>query len=422
MVHFIPTTEKISAEGLARLFRDNVWKLHGLPESIISDRGPQFAAGLMRELNEILGIKSKLLTAFHPQTDRQTERINQELEQYLRMFIDHRQEQWPEWLGTAEFVYNNKAHSSTRMSPFKANYGLDPRMGFEGRKKKKYAGAEKFVEKMKEIQEEAKAVLRKAQEDMRKYADKKRSDADEYKVGDLVMLSTKDLKYQMVGRRTEKLTEGFVGPYRIKEIISSNAVKLELPSIVKIHPVVNISRVRRYVGQVEGQRKEQPAPVIIEGEEEWEVERILNKRKVRGKDKYLVHWKGFTAESDTWERRENLENAKEAIEEFEKEYQRDMEDVARQEREETTFKRGELPGKFMAKMLYRWSDKRYDQEYWGRLERNWRRWKGRRPVRREVMKTILEEEEVEEEKSGVREWTEEDEDRMGDMVDPYYEL
>jgi len=403
MVHFIPTTEKISAEGLARLFRDNVWKLHGLPESIISDRGPQFAAGLMRELNEMLGIKSKLLTVFHPQTDRQTERINQELEQYLRMFIDHRQEQWPEWLGMAEFVYNNKAHSSTRTSPFKANYRQDPRMGFEGRKKEKYAGAEKFVEKMKEIQEEAKAALRKAQEDMRKYADKKRSDADEYKVGDLVMLSTKDLKYQMVGRRTEKLTEGFVGPYRIKEIISSNVVKLELPSIVKIYPVVNISRVRRYVGQVEGQRKEQPAPVIIKGEEEWEMEQILNKRKVRGKDKYLVRWKGFTAESDTWEGRENLENAKEAIEEFEKEYQRDMEDVARQEREETTFKHGELPGKFTAKMLYGWSDKWYDQEYWGRLERNWRRWKGRRPVRREVMKTILEEEEVEEEKSGVRE-------------------
>jgi len=91
--HFIPTTEKTSAEELARLFRDNVWKLHGLPKSIISDRGPQFAAGLMRELNEMLGIKSKLLTVFYPQTDEQTERINQELEQYLRMFIDHRQEQ-----------------------------------------------------------------------------------------------------------------------------------------------------------------------------------------------------------------------------------------------------------------------------------------------------------------------------------------
>jgi len=93
MVHFIPTTEKTSAKGLARLFRDNMWKLHGLPESIISDRGPQFVAGLMRELNGILGIKSKLLMAFYPQADGQTKRVNQELEQYLRMFIDHRQEQ-----------------------------------------------------------------------------------------------------------------------------------------------------------------------------------------------------------------------------------------------------------------------------------------------------------------------------------------
>jgi len=126
MVHFIPTIEKTSAEGLARLFRDNVWKLHGLPESIILDRGPQFAAGLIKELNQMLEIKSKLSTAFHPQTDGQTERVNQELEQYLRMFIDHRQEQWPEWLGTAEFVYNNKAYSSTRTLPFKANYGKIP--------------------------------------------------------------------------------------------------------------------------------------------------------------------------------------------------------------------------------------------------------------------------------------------------------
>jgi len=123
---------------------------------------------------------------------------------------------------------------------------------------------------------------------MRKYADRKRLDIDEYKVGDLIMLSTKDLKYQMVGRRTEKLTERFVGPYKIKEIVSSNVVKLELPSTVRIHPVVNISRIRRYVEQVEGQKKEQPAPVIIKGKEEWEVERILNKQRVRGKDKYLV--------------------------------------------------------------------------------------------------------------------------------------
>jgi len=230
MVYFIPTTEKTSAEGLARLFRDNVWKLHGLPESIILDRGPQFVAGLIKELNKMLGIKSKLSTAFHPQTNGQTERVNQELEQYLRMFIDHRQEQWPEWLRTAKFAYNNKVHSSTKMLPFKANYGQDPRMGFKGRKKGKYTEAEKFVEKMKKIQEEAKAALKKVQEDMRKYANRKRLDVEEYKVGDLVMLSTKDLKYQMVGRRTEKLTERFVGPYKIKKIVSSNTVELELLS------------------------------------------------------------------------------------------------------------------------------------------------------------------------------------------------
>jgi len=103
---------------------------------------------------------------------------------------------------------------------------------------------------------------------MKKYTDRKRGDVDEYKVGDLVMLSTKDLKYQMVGRRTEKLTERFVGPYKIKKIVSTNTVELELPSTIKIHSVVNMSRIRRYVGQVEGQRKEQPAPVVIEGEEE----------------------------------------------------------------------------------------------------------------------------------------------------------
>jgi len=225
----------------------------------------------MRELNEMLEIKSKLLTAFHPQTDGQTERVNQELEQYLRMFIDHRQEQWPEWLGTAEFAYNNKAHSSTRTLPFKANYRQDPRMGFETRKKGKYARAEKFIEKMKEIQEEAKAALGKVQEEIKKYMDRKRGEVDVYKVGDLVMLSTKNLKYQMVGRRTEKLMERFVGPYKIKKIMLSNAVELELPSTIKIHPVVNVSRICRYVGQVEGQRKEQPAPVIIKREEEWEV-------------------------------------------------------------------------------------------------------------------------------------------------------
>jgi len=129
------------------------------------------------------------------------------------------------------------------MLSFKANYRQDPRMGFEMRRKGKYEGAEKFVTKIKEIQEEAKAVLGKAQEEMKKYTDRKRAKVDKYKVEDLVMLSTKDLKYQIVGRRTKKLTERFIGPYKIKKIVLSNAVELELPSTVKIHPVVNVSRI-----------------------------------------------------------------------------------------------------------------------------------------------------------------------------------
>jgi len=122
-------------------------------------------------------------------------------------------------LETAEFAYNNKMHSSTRTLPFKANYEQDPRIGFKGRKKRKYKGAERFVEKIKEIQEEAKVALGKAQEEMKKYTDRKRVNVDGYEVGDLVMLSTKDLKYQMVRKRMEKLTERFVSPYKIKKIV-----------------------------------------------------------------------------------------------------------------------------------------------------------------------------------------------------------
>jgi len=122
------------------------------------------------------------------------ERINQELEQYLRVFINYRQEQWPDWLGTAEFAYNNKVHAATKTLPFKANYGQDPKMGFERRRKGKYEAVEKFVERMRKIQEKAKAVLGKVQEEMKKFANRKRREEEEYRVGDLVLLSTKDLK------------------------------------------------------------------------------------------------------------------------------------------------------------------------------------------------------------------------------------
>ena len=280
--------EKTLVEGLARLFRDNMQKLHRLPKSIISGRKPQFIVELMRELNKILEIENKISTAFYSQTNRQTEMVNQELEQYLRMFIDYRQEQWPDWLEMTKFVYNNKVYSSTKTLPFKTNYEQDPRIGFEVRRKEKYKRMEKFVIKIKEVQKEAKAALRKAQKKMKKYTDRKRGEVNKYKVEDLVMLSTKNLKYQMVGRRIEKLIERFIDPYKIKKIILTNTVELELSGIVRIHPVVNVNRICRYIEQMEGQKKKQLALVIIEGKEEQEIERILNKQQIRGKDKYLV--------------------------------------------------------------------------------------------------------------------------------------
>ena len=168
MTHFVATTEGTLAEGLARLLWDNVWKLHGLPESVVSDRGPQFAAELTKELNRMLGIKTKLSTAFHPQTDRQTERINQELEQYLRIYVNYRQNNWAKWLTTAEFAFNNKVHTVTKMSPFQVNYRREPRMGFNIRKKGKNEKAEEFVKEMKKRHEEARAALVKSQEEMKR--------------------------------------------------------------------------------------------------------------------------------------------------------------------------------------------------------------------------------------------------------------
>jgi len=364
MTHFVATTEGTSAEGLARLFRDNVWKLHGLPESVVSDRGPQFAAELTKELNRMLGIRTKLSTAFHPQTDRQTERMNQELEQYLRFFIENRQKDWPEWLAMAEFVVNNKVHTATKVSPFMANYGREMRMGEDIRKKGKVENTMEFVERMKKVHEEVEAALRKIQEEMKRYADRGRKEMEKWKKGDRVLLSTKDLVFKE--RPSKKLTERYVGPYVIEEVVSSNVVKLRLPSSMRIHLVVNISQIVRYKEQMMEQKKEEGKPIEVEGVEEWEVEKILNKKTMRGVVRYLIWWKGFTAEGDTWERRENLKNAEELIKEFE----RGEVVVRRQEGEEEEYKRMELPGKFTAKVLYGWDDQKFEEEYLNKLEKN----------------------------------------------------
>ena len=154
-----------------------------------------------------------------------------------------------------------------------------------------------------------------------------------------------------------------MGPYKVKGIVSSNAIELKLPNSIKIHPVVNVSRVQLYKSQIKEQKKIPPKLVIIEGEEEFEVEKILNKRTVRGKEKFLVRWKGYMAEEDTWENRENLENAKKLVEEFQREYGEEVEELRwqEQEEEEKEFSQ-ELPREFTAKLLYSWGRRRYKRE------------------------------------------------------------
>ena len=208
------------------------------------DRGLQFVVELTKELNKMLGIEIKLLTAFHLQKDGQTEQINQELEQYLRFFVNYRQKDWPEWLASAEFAVNNKVHTATKMSPFIANYRRELRMEGDIRKKEKIEKATEFVERMKKVHEEARAALKKAQEDMKKQVDRRQKEMEDWKKGDKVMLSTKDLVFKE--RLARKLVDQYVGPYTIEDVVSTNAVKLQLPTSMRIYLVVNVSQIVQY--------------------------------------------------------------------------------------------------------------------------------------------------------------------------------
>ena len=206
--------------------------------------------------------------------------------------------------------------------------------------------ATEFVQRMKKVQEEAEVALRKTQEEMKRYADRERKETEEWKKGDRVLLSTKNLVFKE--RPSKKLMERYVGPYVIEKIVSLNAVKLRLPSSMRIHLVVNMSQIVRYREQMKGQKKKEGKAIEVDGVEEWEVEKVLNKKKIRGVEKYLIQWKGFTAEGNTWERKENLKNAGKLIEEFE----RGEVVVRREVEEEGEYKRMELPGKYTAKLLY----------------------------------------------------------------------
>ena len=207
--HFFPITTKFSAKDLAVLFYDRIYPLHGLPLQIISDRGTQFAANLFQEWCKLLGIESSLTTAYHPQSDGQTERVNQILEQYLRCYVDYNLSDWSQYLPTAEFAYNNREHEGTKHTPFFLEYGRHPRAGPEILKQVQEIDLTDVMRTRHQAQEHAKAALNLAAERMKWYYDKGVQSVP-FKVGDKVLLNLKD--YQSTERA---LHPRYEGPFEI---------------------------------------------------------------------------------------------------------------------------------------------------------------------------------------------------------------
>ena len=234
------------------------------------------------------------------------------------MYVNHRQSNWAEWLATAEFAFNNKMHTATKMSPFQVNYEREPRMGFNIRKKRKNEKAEEFVREIKERHEEARAALVKSQEKMKRQANRSKKEVEEYRVGNKVLISTKDFSMELIKRVTKKLMEKFIELYVVRKIVSENMVELKLLVLLRIYPMVNIRRIVKYREQVEEQKKIPLPPVEVASKKEYKVEEILDRQERRDKMKYLVKWKEYMAEENTWEGLENLKNAIKKIEEFEK--------------------------------------------------------------------------------------------------------
>jgi hypothetical protein len=203
--HFISTHTTITAEGAAHIYFKEVWKHHGMPNTARSDRGPQFVADFMKELCWLAGVQQELSTAYHPQTDGQTEHVNQELEGYLRQWVNYRQDNWDELLPIAEFSYNNKkVHSSTQQTPFMVDMGRNPRMGFEPHAhRSEMEDVNEFVNQMKQVWSEAQGALTKAKDKYTRYYDHRRGVPPDSKPGDKVWLDGTDIKE---GRPSKKLS------------------------------------------------------------------------------------------------------------------------------------------------------------------------------------------------------------------------
>jgi hypothetical protein len=270
--YFIPYKENSSAEELAYAFLRVVVSNHGLPDEIISDRGTTFASKFWQSLSARLGTNHKLSTAYHPQTDGQTERLNQTLEQYLRSYVNYEQDNWVELLPVAQFAYNSATAESTKVSPFFANNGYNPEIHREPRQGPEVPKAFRKAEELKTLHQELKHELAFVQERMSKYYNASRMKGPSFERGDKVFLLRKNIKTK---RPSDKLDHKKLGPFEIEKVVSDSNCRLKLPSTMRIYPVFHISLLEPVPRNARLQEPVEVDPV----EEEYEVEAILSSRK-----------------------------------------------------------------------------------------------------------------------------------------------
>jgi hypothetical protein len=321
---FIPTVGTLDAHNLARLYILHVFSKHGIPSDIVSDRGTLFTSNFITSLGQLLGMKLNFSTAYHPESDGQTERMNQSLEGYLRLYCNYQQDNWSDLLPIAEFAYNNAPHSATQVSPFFANYGYNPRATLALDVTVRDPTAHDFSQKLSDLHDYCREQLAVAQAQYQAPADRHRSPIpDSFVPGSKVWLNTKNIK---TSRPSKKLDHKRLGPYKILEKISDTAFRLELPRSMRfLHPVFHASLLTPHRSNtIQDRHQPPPPPIEIDGHTEYEVIAILDSKRLRGKIHYLVRWTGHetTAESETWEPADNVSNAQELVEQFHLKYPR----------------------------------------------------------------------------------------------------
>lgn len=307
--HFIPCNETITAEGTAMLVFNHVICKHGLPQTVISDRGPQFRSRFWKKLLELLGSKASLSTAYHPQTDGQSERVNQTLEQYLRCFTSYEQDDWSQLLPLAELVYNNSFNESIGMSPLYAATGQDAEIEVLGEvtpvDQSNPPEAGRIKEHFGRIYIYLNEQLQKAQARYKATADVHRREEESYEINDKVLLSTKNIRTL---RPTKKLDVTYIGPYRVKRRINPVTYELEMPDS-KLYPVYHTSLLKRYIQSEDKNRTTiQPPSIRINDEEGYILKNIIDVRKKGNGYQYLIDWDGYGPEDRTWEPRSSLKD------------------------------------------------------------------------------------------------------------------